>query len=83
MRSLRSAASEAASPTISAPTRSAAPGPFVDDADEAPAREHGDAVADLEQLVEVGRDDERGAARLRELAGSCSRTARVVFTSRP
>ena len=56
------------SPTISSPIRSAAPGPLSNDADEAPAREHGDPVAELEQLVEVGRDDERRAAARRELA---------------
>ena len=43
-------------------------GCIVDSPDEAPARDHGDLVADLEQLVEVGRDHQRGASRAGELA---------------
>src|SRR5207302_4836377 len=36
--------------------------PARDDADELAPRQDGDPVGDLEQLVEVGRDDERRAA---------------------
>ena len=41
--------------------------PVRHDPDQAAARQHGDPVADLEQLVEVGRDHERGAAARRQL----------------
>ena len=66
-----------------APIRSAAPGPFSITPDEAPTREHGDPVADLEQLVEVGRDHERSALPSRASSRIASRTARVVLQVEP
>src|SRR6516165_7127923 len=42
-------------------------GAVRDDTDKVASRDHGDPIADLEQFVEIGRDDESRAAALREL----------------
>ena len=59
--------------TISSPTRSSAPGVVLDHPGDRAARHDRDPVAERDQLVDLGRDEERRRALLRP--------ARVIFAS--
>ena len=54
-------------PPSARPTRCSAPAPFSTIAREPPAAQHRDAVAEGDQLVQVGRDHQRADALVRQL----------------